>query len=303
MQPTLIVMAAGAGSRFGGLKQLAAVDDAGHPIIDFSLFDARRAGFQQVAFIIKRENEADFRAVIGERAERHFHVDYVFQELTDLPAGYAVPEGREKPWGTGHAVRACWDVVTGPFAVINADDFYGPGAYRAVYDFLAAPRPDTEHAMVGYRLRNTVTEHGSVSRGICAVEHGRLTDIVERTQIEKRGDAAAYLEDGAEYPLTGDEIASMNFWGFSGSMLRELDARFSAFLDVNLPKNPLKCEYYLPSAVSAVLREGRGSVTVLRCDEKWYGVTYREDLQGIRDAIAAMKRAGLYPEKLWEDAP
>lgn len=301
--PTLVVMAAGAGSRFGGLKQLAAVDGAGHPIIDFSLYDARRAGFKKVAFIIKRENETDFRAVIGDRAEHFFHVDYVFQELADIPAGYAVPEGRMKPWGTGHAVRACRDAVTGPFAVINADDFYGPGAYRAVYEFLAAERPETEHAMVGYRLRNTVTEHGSVSRGICTVENGRLTGIVERLRIEKRGDAAAYIEDGAEYPLTGDEVASMNLWGFSPAMARELNARFPAFLDANLAENPLKCEYYLPSVVNAVLAEGRGSVSVLDCDEKWYGVTYREDLQGVRDAVAGMKQAGLYPEHLWEDAP
>ena len=299
-QPTLVVMAAGAGSRFGGLKQLMPVDDAGHPIIDFSLYDARRAGFERVVFIIKKENETDFRAVIGDRMERFFRVDYVFQELTDLPEGYAVPEGRTKPWGTGHAVRACRDTVRGPFAVINADDFYGPGAYRAVYDFLAAEHPETAHAMVGYRLRNTVTEHGSVSRGICSVENGRLTDVVERVRIEKRGDAAAYLEDDGEHPLTGDETVSMNLWGFSAGMMAELNERFPAFLDANLPRDPLKCEYFLPFVVNAALKEGRATVEVLPCEEKWYGVTYREDLQGVRDAVAGMKKSGLYPEKLWE---
>ena len=299
-QPTLVVMAAGAGSRFGGLKQLMPVDDAGHPIIDFSLYDARRAGFERVVFIIKKENETDFRAVIGDRMERFFRVDYVYQSLDDLPAGYAVPEGRTKPWGTGHAMRTCRDTVRGPFAVINADDFYGPGAYRAVYDFLAAEHPETAHAMVGYRLRNTVTEHGSVSRGICSVENGRLTDVVERVRIEKRGDAAAYLEDDGEHPLTGDETVSMNLWGFSAGMTAELDERFPAFLDENLPRNPLKCEYFLPFVVNAALKEGRATVEVLPCEEKWYGVTYREDLQGVRDAVAGMKKAGLYPEMLWE---
>ena len=294
-------MAAGAGSRFGGLKQLMPVDRAGHPIIDFSLYDARRAGFANVCFIIKHAIEADFRAAIGDRMERYFHVSYVFQEPDVLPAGFTVPEGRGKPWGTAHAVACCRGTVKGPFAVINADDFYGAGAYRAMYDFLAAPRPRTELAMVGYRLRNTLTENGGVSRGICAVENGLLRDVTERVQIEKRGDAAAYIEDGTEHPLTGDETASMNFWGFSPWMPDQLWERFPAFLEDAMRTDPLKREYYLPSVVGALLRENKATVEVLHCDEVWHGVTYREDLDSVRSAIEALKRAGAYPELLWED--
>ena len=300
-QPTLVIMAAGMGSRFGGLKQIMPVDDAGHPIIDFSLYDARRAGFTHIVFIIKHAIAADFKAAVGRRIEQHFHVDYVYQEPDVLPDGYAVPAGREKPWGTGHAVACCRGVVDGPFAVINSDDFYGAGAFRAIYDFLAADRPDTEHAMVGYRLRNTVTENGYVSRGICSVENGLLTGVTERTHIEKRGDDAVYIENGAEHPLTGDETVSMNLWGFSAKMLEELWARFPAFLDEALPKDPLKCEYYLPAVANAVLQSGRGSVQVLPCSEIWHGVTYQEDLQSVKDAIAGMKCSGIYPEKLWEE--
>lgn len=296
-EPTLVVMAAGMGSRFGGLKQLMPVDDAGHPILDFSIYDAYRAGFRRAVFIIKRALEADFRAAVGDRIAQTMRVDYVFQELGDLPEGFAVPAGREKPWGTGHAVACCRGAVDGPFAVINADDFYGAGAFRASYDFLTAPRSAGESAMVGYRLRNTVTENGSVSRGICTVENGLLTAVTERTQIEQRGDAAVYIENGAEHPLTGDETVSMNFFAFGPEMLDELWTRFPAFLERNLPENPLKCEYYLPSVVTAVLNERRGSVRVLDCDEVWHGVTYRADLPAVKSAIADLKRAGVYPEE------
>lgn len=299
-QPTLVVMAAGMGSRFGGLKQIMPVDPQGHPIIDFSMYDARRAGFQRVVFIIKHAIEAQFRETVGQRMERQFDVDYVFQEPDVLPAGYRVPEGRVKPWGTAHAVACCRGTVNGPFAVINADDFYGAGAFRTIYDFLAADRSGTEHAMVGYRLRNTVTENGAVARGICTVENGFLTGVTERVKIEKRGGAAAYIENGREYPLTGDELVSMNFWGFSPAMLDQLWERFPAFLDRQMPADPLKCEYYLPAVANAVLQEGLGTVRVLECGEVWHGVTYREDLQSVQDAVAALKQAGVYPESLWE---
>ena len=299
-QPTLVVMAAGMGSRFGGLKQIMPVDPQGHPIIDFSMYDARRAGFGRVVFIIKRAIEAQFRETVGRRMERLFDVDYVFQELDVLPEGYGVPAGREKPWGTGHAVACCRGTVRGPFAVINADDFYGAGAFRTIYDFLAAERGPGEHAMVGYRLRNTVTENGAVARGICTVENGFLTGVTERTKIEKRGDAAAYIEDGREYPLTGNEIVSMNFWGFTEGMLDELWDGFPAFLDRQVPENPLKSEYYLPAVANTVLQEGRGTVRVLECGEVWHGVTYREDLQSVQCAVAALKQAGVYPEQLWD---
>lgn len=299
-KPTLVVMAAGMGSRFGGLKQITPVDDFGHPIIDFSMFDARRAGFERVVFIIKRSIEDDFKASVGKRMERYFKVDYVFQENNVLPDGYTAPEGRVKPWGTGHAVACCRNVVDGPFAVVNADDFYGAGAFRTIYDFLASSHKETEHAMVGYRLRNTVTENGTVARGICTVTDGMLTDIIERTKIKKCGDAAAYIENNIEYPLTGDETVSMNFWGFSTQMLEELWNGLPSFLEERLKKDPLTCEYFLPSVADAVLKSGRGTVQVLQCDEVWHGVTYREDLDSVKNAVAALKESGVYPEKLWE---
>jgi dTDP-glucose pyrophosphorylase len=205
-KPALVVMAAGMGSRFGGLKQIQPVDAEGHAIIDFSLFDARRAGFEKVVFIIKHEIEADFKASVGRRMEKYFDVEYVFQELDRLPAGYSVPAGRVKPWGTAHAVLCCSDAVDGPFAVINSDDFYGPAAYTTVFGFLKEDRPDNQHAMVGYRLRNTVTENGYVSRGICETKDGFLTGVTERTHIEKRGGDAAFTEDGGKtyVPISGD---------------------------------------------------------------------------------------------------
>lgn len=300
-EPTLVIMAAGMGSRFGGLKQITSVDDQGHAIIDFSLFDARRAGFKKIVFIIKHEIEDSFKAAIGARMENFFDVQYVYQQLDRLPEGYSVPDGREKPWGTGHAVLCCRGVVDGPFAVINADDFYGRGAYEAIYSFLSADRPDSEYAMVGYKLRNTVTENGHVARGVCEIENGFLRDITERTHIEKRGSDAAYTEDGEHFtPLSGDTTVSMNFWGFSTKMLDELNSRFPAFLDRSLPENPLKCEYFLPFVADEQLQEGSASVRVLDCNETWYGMTYRADLDSVRAAIAAMKTDGIYPARLWD---
>lgn len=299
-EPTLVIMAAGMGSRFGGLKQITAIDAEGHAIIDFSLFDACRAGFRNIVFIIKREIEDSFRAAIGTRMEKYFDVKYVYQQLDVLPEGYTVPAGREKPWGTGHAVMCCRGVVEGPFAVINADDFYGAGAYRAMYDFLSGDRKPGEYAMVGYKLRNTVTENGSVARGVCDTENGYLVDITERTHIEKRGENAAYTEDGEHFvPLSGDATVSMNFWGFSTMMLDELYARFPAFLDKSLPVNPLRCEYFLPFVANEQLREGLATVSILDCNETWYGMTYREDLDSVKAAIAGMKARGIYPERLW----
>ena len=302
MKPVLIIMAAGMGSRFGGLKQITPVGDRGEIIMDFSLYDAREAGFEKAVFVIKKDNEAEFRKVIGARAEKHMAVEYVFQELTDIPDGFSVPEGRQKPWGTGHAVRACRHAVDGPFAVINADDFYGPGAFRALYDFLAADGPENEHAMVGYRLRNTVTENGYVSRGICSSADGWLTDITERTHVEKRGDHAAFTEDGEHYfDLPGDTLVSRNFWGFRKNMMDAFDRRFADFLRNDVPANPLKAEYYLPSVANAEMAEHGARVRLLPCEETWYGVTYREDLPSVQAAVARMKAEGIYPASLWED--
>lgn len=298
-EPTLVILAAGMGSRFGGLKQITAVDSHGHAIIDFSLFDAYRAGFRKVAFIIKHEIEEDFKASIGHRMEKYFDVKYVYQQLDMLPEGYSVPEGRTKPWGTAHAVLCAKEAVQGPFAVINADDFYGRSAYCALFDFLRADRDGSEHAMVAYLLKNTVTEYGSVARGICRVDEGYLSDIVERLHIEKRGEDGAYTEDGENWvPLSGHSPVSMNFWGFGPGMMEELERRFPEWLDKNLPENPLKCEYFLPFVANALIKEGTGSIRVLNCHETWHGITYREDMESVVSYIAALRAQGVYPETL-----
>ena len=300
-EPTLVIMAAGMGSRFGGLKQMTPVDEEGHFIIDFSLYDAYRAGFRRVAFIIKREIEQTFRKTIGARMEKWFHVDYVYQELDRLPEGFAVPEGRKKPWGTAHAVACCRGVVEGPFAVINSDDFYGRGAYEEIYRFLTEHETPHHYAMLGYQLRNTVTEFGSVARGVCHVQDGMLLDITERTKIFKRGQDAAYTEDGETFvPLSGDTQVSMNFWGFTPEILDEIWDAFPAFLAENLPVNPEKCEFYLPTFVGSRLAEGKVRVRVLPCMETWHGVTYKEDLDSVKAAIRQLKREGKYPARLWE---
>ena len=298
-EPTLVILAAGMGSRFGGLKQITPVDGHGHVIIDFSLYDAYRAGFRKVAFIIKHEIEDDFKEFIGRRMEKYFDVKYIYQQLDRLPAGYGVPEGRVKPWGTGHAVLCAASAVDGPFAVLNSDDFYGRSAYTALYDYLVSDKPENEHAMVAYLLKNTVTENGYVARGICRVEDGYLTDVVERTHIEKRGADAAYTEDGESFVmLPGSTQVSMNCWAFSHSMMDELTKRFPAWLDENLPVNPMKCEYFLPFVAYALIKAGEGRVKVLNCHETWYGVTYKEDLGKFEEAMAVMRRKGIYPESL-----
>ena len=301
-KPTLVIMAAGMGSRFGGLKQIAPVDDQGHIIIDFSLRDAYRAGFRDLVFIIKPELEASFREVIVNRMEKYFNITFVQQTIDKLPAGYAVPEGREKPWGTGHAILCCKDVLDGPFAVINADDFYGPTAFSAIYDYLANNEDESRYSMIGYRVRNTVTENGSVARGVCEVKDGLLTGVTERTKIFKNGNDAKFTEDDGKTftDLPGDTIVSMNLWGFTSKMIRELDERFTAFLDNAIATNPLKGEYFLPSVVNDQLVAGTATVRVLPCEETWYGVTYREDLDSVKAAIEGMKKKGIYSENLWD---
>ena len=300
--PSLIIMAAGMGSRFGGLKQITPVGDNGEIIMDFSLYDAWKAGFRKVVFVIKRELEADFRAIVGPHVEKRMEVLYAFQELEDLPEGFSVPAGRVKPWGTAHAVRACRHVIDEPFAVINADDFYGRGAFNALYAFLTSGAGENEHAMVGYRLRNTVTDHGHVARGICEAEGGYLTSITERTHVEKRGSDAAYTEDGKTFvPLSGDTLVSMNFWGFQRSMMDAFDSRFTDFLTNDLPRNPEKAEYFLPGVADAEMRFHGARVRLLPCEESWHGVTYREDLPQVKEAIAQLKKDGVYPARLWEE--
>lgn len=305
-KPVLAVMAAGMGSRYGGLKQIDPVGPSGEVIIDYSLFDARRAGFEKVVFIIKHEIEDDFKAVISERISKVMQVEYAFQQLDILPEGYTVPEGREKPWGTAHAVLAAKSVIDGPFAVINADDYYGPEAFQKIYDYLATHQDDEkyEYAMVGYHLRNTLTEHGHVARGVCEVgEDGFLQRVTEHVKIVKDGNDAKFTEDEGKTweSLPGETTVSMNLWGFTPSFLKETEARFSTFLDRTLTANPMKGEYFLPSVVSALIDEDKARVQVLTSKDKWYGVTYKEDKPVVVAALRSFIDAGVYPEKLWEE--
>ena len=304
-KPVLVIMAAGMGSRYGGLKQIDPVDEEGHIIMDFSIYDAKKAGFEKVVFIIKKENEADFKASIGDRMSEQMEVSYVFQDLHNLPEGYDVPEGRVKPFGTGHAILSCIDAVDGPFAVINADDYYGQHALQVIYDYLATHEDDDKYryTMVGYILKNTLTENGHVARGICEMdENGYLVNICERTHIEKTESGAAFTEDdGATWEdISPEAIVSMNMFGFTKSILTELKARFPKFLDENLEKNPMKCEYFLPNVVGDLLQEDKATVEVLKSADKWYGVTYKEDKPVVVAAIKELKKQGLYPEYLWK---
>lgn len=297
-------MAAGMGSRYGGLKQIDPVDEQGHIIMDFSLYDAVKAGFEKVVFVIKKENEADFREVIGNRIEKLLDVAYVYQDINNIPAAFEVPAGRTKPWGTGHAVLCCEEAVDGPFAVINADDYYGQSAFKQIYDYLAENEDDGkyQYAMVGYILENTLTENGHVARGVCETDgNGHLTGITERTHTEKRADDTAYTEDEGKtwHVIPAGSTVSMNLWGFSASILKELADGFVPFLTDGLAANPLKCEYFLPNLVGSLVKEGKADVTVLKSYDRWYGVTYKEDKQTVVDAIQRMKQEGIYPEKLW----
>ena len=305
-KPVLVVMAAGMGSRYGGLKQLDPIDDNGHVILDYSCYDAMRAGFETVVFVIKPEIEDLFKEKIGNRIAQKMNVEYVFQRHDDLPAGYTVPEGRTKPWGTAQAVLAARDVVNGPFAVINADDYYGAEGFEQIYNYLLH-HPDTaemyEYAMVGYLLKNTVTENGSVARGVCTeTASGYLHNVVERTKIIKGEMNPKYTEDDGEtwHDLCEDDIVSMNLWGFQKSYLEEAWAGFPAFLDKTLVENPMKGEYFLPTVVSNLLSKKKARVKVLRSNDKWYGVTYKEDKPMVVAALADLRQKGQYPEKLWE---
>lgn len=307
-KPVLVVMAAGMGSRYGGLKQIDPVGNHGQMIIDYSIYDAKRAGFETVVFVIKHEIEETFKAAIGNRMSKVMNVKYAYQELNDLPDGYQVPEGRVKPWGTAHAILAARKVVDGPFAVVNSDDYYGPEAFRAIYDYLSqhSNQPDCyEFAMVGYLLGNTVTENGYVARGVCVENADQyLQSVTERTCIEKDGADARFTEDGGKTwtKLSGNTIVSMNLWGLNTGFIEETEKRFPAFLDQTLSENPLKGEYYLPGVVSALIEEGKARVKVLRSADKWYGVTYQGDKPLVVKAIAEKTAAGQYPDCLWQEA-
>ena len=306
-KPVLVIMAAGMGSRYGGLKQIDPIGPSGESLMDYSLYDAKEAGFEQVVFIIKKEIEKDFKETIGNRVSEYFHVDYVFQDVNSVPDGFLVPKERTKPWGTGHAVLAAKDVISEPFAVINADDCYGRQAFSKIYDFLKNVKDSDvfEYAMVGYRLGNTLTENGFVSRGVCESEKGYLKGIEERTQIERKEKSPAYTEDGGRtwVSIAEDTVVSMNLWGFTPGFFQELEKGFSDFLETALVENPLKGEFYLPFAVNDLLKEKKARVQVLQSEDKWYGMTYKEDKASVQQAILNMVKEKKYPKKLWDFSP
>ncbi len=302
-EPVLVIMAAGMGSRYGGLKQIDSVDDENDKIIDFSIFDARRAGFKKVIFIIKKENYELFKEAIGDAVSNHIEVEYVFQELTDIPEGERLYENRTKPYGTAHAVRSVRNVVHGPFAVINADDFYGREAFEKIYNYLVNTKGERgNYCMVGFKLGNTLTENGSVSRGICSVDDdGNLVDITERTKIISTEDGAAYTENDKDYiPISADTMTSMNIWGFNEDFLKEIDDAFVKFYKEELPQNIEKAECYLPFVVDRMIKSNRATVKVLSSSDKWFGVTYKEDKEYVKDKIAQLKSQGVYPKYLWQ---
>ena len=294
---TLVILAAGMGSRYGGLKQLDPITEQGEFIIDFSVYDAMRSGFDKVVFVIKEENLDLFRETIGKRFESKIAVEYVFQKSEDLPDGFVVPQGRVKPWGTAQAMLAARDVVKEPFAVINADDFYGKSAYELLAAHLKNAKAG-EYCMVGYVLENTLTENGTVSRGVCQADgDGRLMDVVERTAIRRRGDVAVFEEKGVETELPLNAVVSMNCWGFTPDIFDGVMEGFEVFLS-DLGDNPLKCEYYLPFAVRELMAKKACTVQVYESDSAWYGVTYHEDKEKVQASIMALKEAGIYPERL-----
>lgn len=299
-KPTLVIMAAGMGSRFGGLKQLTPVGPGGQKIIDYSIYDAVLSGFGKVVFVIKHAIEADFKELVGDRIAQKVPVEYVYQELDKLPEGYTVPDGRKKPWGTGHAILCCRGVVNEPFMVINADDFYGRETYQILAQFLAREQSGDpmQFAMAAYVLENTLTENGYVSRGVCSTdENDHLVGLVERTRIEIVDGKPQFSEDGGKTyePLPAGCPVSMNAWAFPREMLDHLETLFCEFLSTTAKENPLKAEFYLPFAVNSMMAQGKAVTTVLHTDEKWYGMTYAEDKQDVADAIAAMTERGVYP--------
>ncbi|MBR2794199.1 MAG: nucleotidyltransferase [Solobacterium sp.] len=299
--PTLVILAAGMGSRYGGMKQIDGVGNHGEPIIEFSIYDAYQAGFRKVVLIIKREHEELFRKALTDRiAANGMEVEFAYQELTNIPSGFRVPEGREKPWGTTHALLACKGVVNEPFAIINADDFYGRNAYKVIYDYLTNDVRDDEYAMVGFKCLNTLTENGTVTRGLCEKEDGYLKSIVEIQKIALKDGKAVYEENGEWLPIDDDALVSMNFWGFTPKIFEEFEPVFEKFLGESLDKNPMKCEHVIPTAIGTLVNEGKIKVKMLASTDKWFGVTYKEDKPDVVARIQELKDCGLYPDVLWK---
>lgn len=301
-EPTLLILAAGMGSRYGGLKQLDPMGPNGETVLDYSVFDALRAGFGKVVFVIRRDFEEEFKTKVGSKFAHKVKVEYAFQSLTDLPEGFTVPEGRVKPWGTTHAVLAAEEVVKEPFAMINADDFYGQDAFAKLAADLRKPRPEgaavKNYSMVGFQLKNTLSEHGSVARGVCTSKDGKLASVTEMTKIVKTPTGARNEEDAAKpVELTGNELVSMNFWGFTTELFPQLKEAFVEFLKEH-GKDP-KSECYVPKVVDALIKAGKAEVEVLETTSSWFGVTYPEDKAVVVASIKKLVDAGQYPAPLW----
>ena len=305
-RPILVVMAAGLGSRFGGAKQVEPVGRQGEILLDYSVYDAKRAGFQRVVFIVNEATEAVFHEKIGRKIGQHMEVSYVKQDLYDIPDGFSVPEERKKPWGTGHAVLSCRNLIDAPFVVINADDYYGPNSFQLLYDAITEVETNqtpARYLMAGYRLEKTLTENGHVARGICSLdENGFLSSIVERTYVVRRPEGTSFSEDGGKtfQVLPENSTVSMNCWCFPPSFMACLEEQFPSFLKRTLQENPLKGEFFLPDVVRNMMQEGKAEVRVLQSSDQWYGVTYRADKESVVDAIRSMVEQGLYPENLWK---
>ena len=301
-EPVLVVMAAGMGSRYGGLKQIDPVDQEGHIIMDFSIYDAVRAGFKKVIFIIKKENEQDFRDAIGDRLSDKVEIVYVHQDLNNIPEGFQVPEGRVKPWGTGHAIMSCIDVIDGPFAVINADDYYGKEAYVKVHDYLIQEQPDDgilHICMAGFRLGNTLSDNGSVTRGVCHIEEGALTGVTETHNIFKTADGAEARNDDKVEKLDVKSLVSMNMWGLTPVFMDTLEKGFVDFLS-EIKEGDIKKEYLLPEMIDCLIKEGKAKVDVLETKDTWFGVTYQEDKAAVTEAFANLVKSGVYPSNLYK---
>ncbi len=298
-KPVLVILAAGMGSRYGGLKQIDTVGSNGESIIDFSIYDAHEAGFDKVVLIIRKEHEEAFKTSLTNKVSQKMEVEFAYQDLSDIPDGFTVPEGREKPWGTTHALLACRNLDV-PFAICNADDYYGKDAFKVIYNFLCTEVSDDNYGMVGYLCNNTLTDHGTVTRGVCQVEDGYLTNITEVQKIAREDGVAVFEEDGQWKPLPENTLVSMNFWGFTPKIFEECDSLFEEFLAKSLVENPMKCEHVIPTAVGDLIQQGKCKVNVLSSKDQWFGVTYKEDKPLVVKRLQELKDNNVYPFDLWK---
>ena len=300
-KPTLVILAAGMGSRYGGLKQIDTVGNNGESIIDFSIYDAKEAGFEKVVLIIRKEHEEAFRKCLTDKVSKHMEVEFAYQDMYDIPEGIKVPEGREKPWGTTHALLACRNIVKGPFAICNADDFYGKDAYRVIYNYLKNEISDDNYGMVGYLCNNTLTDNGTVTRGVCENTDGYLSKIVEVQKIARKDGKPVYEDNGEWKELDPNTLVSMNFWGFTPKIFEECEVLFKDFIGEAVKENPMKCEHVIPTAIGTLVKENKCKVKMLSSKDEWFGVTYKEDKTVVVESFAKLIEDGVYKNDLFSD--